>query len=69
LPSGIGSVNGVTFLIAQGEFLNTKRIIVQDLSHSKKERKYYCSGEVENGIVKVRFTLCMAMFEPEPPAG
>ena len=50
------SKHGVTFFIAQHAFLDPKRIIVQDVNHSKKERRYYCIGEVEGGILTVRFT-------------
>lgn len=33
-----------------------KRVLAEDLSHSSKEKRYYCFGAVEGGILTVRFT-------------
>lgn len=50
--------HGVTFEFAQNAFFDTKRIIAVDLDHStNKEKRYFCIGDVGNGILTVRFTL------------
>ncbi len=49
--------HGVSFEIAQYAFADAKRIIAEDLSHSDKEKKYYCFGKVNDGIITVRFTF------------
>lgn len=33
-----------------------ERVIAEDISHSLKEKRFYCFGKVENGIMTVRFT-------------
>jgi len=48
--------HGVSFAVAQLAFADPKRVIAEDLSHSSSERRYYCFGQVGNGIVTVRFT-------------
>ena len=50
--------HGVSFFEAQYAFLDKKRVIAEDLSHSSKEKRYYCFGLDENGsgILTVRFT-------------
>jgi uncharacterized DUF497 family protein len=48
--------HGVSFAMAQLAFLDKKRIILEDLSHSEKERRYYCLGNVAEGVLTVRFT-------------
>jgi len=47
--------HGVPFVIAQLAFMDPKRIIAIDLKHSKKEKRYYCIGKVDTGIITVRF--------------
>ena len=37
-------------------FLDEKRIILEDQSHSDEEQRYYCLGKVAEGILTVRFT-------------
>jgi len=32
------------------------RVIAEDLGHSKSEKRYFCFGEVNGGILTVRFT-------------
>ncbi len=51
--------HGVSFFEAQHAFLDRKRIIAEDLSHSTKEKRYYCFGlnEAGSGILTVRFTF------------
>jgi hypothetical protein len=50
--------HGVSFFEAQHAFLDTKRIIAKDTTHSQDEQRYYCFGlnEEKNGILTVRFT-------------
>jgi len=48
--------HGVSFSLAQLAFLDESRVIMEDLSHSKSERRFYCLGKVADGILTVRFT-------------
>ena len=48
--------HGVSFTDAQHAFADAKRVIAQDLSHSKSEARFYCFGKVGDGIMTVRFT-------------
>ena len=50
--------HGVSFFEAQYAFLDTKRVIAEDLTHSQKEQRYFCFGQnMENtGVLTVRFT-------------
>lgn len=50
--------HGVSFEEAQYVFLDSKRVIAEDLSHSQNEPRYYCFGKDKNneGILTVRFT-------------
>ncbi len=48
--------HGVNFEIAQYAFIDPKRVIAQDLEHSKEEKRYYCFGKVKGGVLTVRFT-------------
>jgi len=50
------SKHGVSFSGAQLAFADPRRVIAEDLSHSAGEKRYYCFGEVGNGILTVRFT-------------
>ena len=49
--------HGITFLLAQYAFADPKRVIAEDLQHSESEPRYFCFGEVEGGILTVRFTF------------
>ena len=49
--------HGVSFTIAQLAFLDNHRVILEDLDHSEKEKRYYCIGKVSEGIMTVRFTF------------
>lgn len=51
------SKHGVSFKIAQHAFSDPKRIIAEDLEHSKEEIRFFCFGQVGEGILTVRFTL------------
>jgi uncharacterized DUF497 family protein len=48
--------HGISFEIAQFAFTDTKRVILKDLTHSEKEKRYYCIDKIDDGIVTVRFT-------------
>jgi uncharacterized DUF497 family protein len=48
--------HGIPFEIAQYAFADPEGIILEDLAHSEKEKRYYCVGKIEEGIVTVRFT-------------
>ena len=48
--------HGVAFSLAQLAFLDHDRVILEDLSHSDDEKRYYCLGRVAGGIMTVRFT-------------
>ena len=47
--------NGVSFAVAQFAFADPRRVIAEDLSHSSSEKRYYCFGEVGDGVLTVRF--------------
>ncbi len=48
--------HNVSFEKAQHAFLDSKRIIAEDLSHSNNEKRYFCFGKVDDGVLTVRFT-------------
>jgi uncharacterized DUF497 family protein len=48
--------HNVSFEKAQHAFEDSKRIIAEDLDHSTKEKRYFCFGKVDDGILTVRFT-------------
>ena len=48
--------HGVTFSRAQYAFADTKRVIVEDTTHSRHEKRYFCFGNVDGGVLTVRFT-------------
>ena len=48
--------HGISFTVAQFAFLDEYRIILEDLSHSISEKRFYCLGKVADGILTVRFT-------------
>jgi uncharacterized DUF497 family protein len=50
------SRHGVSFYEVQFAFADENRIILEDLSHSRDEKCYYCLGKVSDGILTVRFT-------------
>ena len=47
--------HGVSFFTAQQAFLDPKRIIAEDLEHSRIEKRYYCFGKVDGKVMVVRF--------------
>ena len=46
----------ISFELAQYAFADPDRVIAEDLDHSDKEKRYYCFGKVDGGIITVRFT-------------
>ena len=44
------------FSLAQHAFADVCRVIAEDLDHSTTETRYFCFGEVNGGILTVRFT-------------
>lgn len=46
----------VSFIEAQQAFLDPHRVIVEDMTHSSEEDRYYCIGLVDENIMTVRFT-------------
>jgi hypothetical protein len=49
--------HGISFATAQLAFTDPRRVIAEDLSHSSGEKRYYCFGRVEGGVLTVRFTF------------
>ncbi|MGI5925225.1 MAG: BrnT family toxin [Lentisphaerae bacterium] len=48
--------HGVPFALAQYAFADPHRVILEDLDHSHDEKRYFCLGYVDGGILTVRFT-------------
>ena len=48
--------HGISFAQAQYAFSDPNRVIAKDISHSDREERYYCFGQVGEGIATVRFT-------------
>lgn len=48
--------HGVPFSSAQFAFADPKRVIAQDVAHSHSEQRFYCFGQVNDGVMTVRFT-------------
>ena len=48
--------HGVNFETAQYAFIDPRRVIAEDLAHSKGEKRYYVFGKVKGGVLTVRFT-------------
>ena len=48
--------HGVSFAMAQLAFFDFNRVILEDLEHGDKEKRFYCLGRVSEGIMTVRFT-------------
>ena len=46
----------VSFAEAQVAFTDPSRVIARDLDHSRSEERFYCFGEVDGGVLTVRFT-------------
>ncbi len=48
--------HAVSFEKAADAFLDPMRVIVEDLEHSSKEKRWFCLGKTGEGILTVRFT-------------
>lgn len=48
--------HGIPFAEAQYAFADPRRVIAEDIAHSETEQRYFCFGEVNGGILTVRFT-------------
>lgn len=48
--------HGVSFELAQHAFLDSRRLLAEDLEHSGQEKRYFCFGMVEGSVLTVRFT-------------
>ena len=48
--------HNVSFYEAQYAFYDPNRVILEDLTHSQDEKRYYCIGKINDGILTVRFT-------------
>jgi uncharacterized DUF497 family protein len=48
--------HNVSFSLAQRAFLDSHRVIVEDVSHSTDEERFYCIGRVGGHVMTVRFT-------------
>lgn len=48
--------HGVSFQLAQYAFADPHRVIAEDIEHSYSENRFYCFGQVNGGILTVRFT-------------
>ena len=51
--------HGVSFHEAQHAFFDNRRVIAEDVAHSKDEERFYCFGSNRDGtgILTVRFTF------------
>lgn len=48
--------HGVSFVQAQYAFADTRRVIAEDVIHSVAEKRFFCFGLVDGGVLTVRFT-------------
>lgn len=48
--------HGVAFELAQYAFADPRRVIAQDLTHSRDETRFFCFGRVGDDILTIRFT-------------
>jgi uncharacterized DUF497 family protein len=54
VPAKAGSPSKSSYKI---NFADINRVILEDLSHSGEEKRYYCIGKINDGILTVRFTI------------
>jgi uncharacterized protein len=52
----------ISFETAQRVFLDSHRVIAEDVEHSGPESRFYCIGRVGVGIATVRFTYRQGMI-------
>ena len=44
----------ISFSLAQYAFADPRRVIAEDLAHNETEKRYFCFGEVDDGILRSR---------------
>lgn len=49
--------HGVSFATAQRAFEDPHRVIIRDLAHEKGEKRFFCLGMVDGGVLTVRFSF------------
>lgn len=54
--------HGVAFGVAQFAFADPNRVIAADLSHSSSEKRHFCFGLVEDGVLTVSSLLNFERF-------
>ena len=42
--------HGVSFMVAQYVFADSRRVVLLDLEHSNDEQRFYCIGKAGSGI-------------------
>ena len=47
----------VSFEKAQDTFFAANRMILEDIKHSSSEKRYFCIGKTDEGVLTVRFTI------------
>ena len=47
----------MSFGLAQRAFLDSHRVIAEDTRHCVGEKRFFCIGKVEGGILTFRFTV------------
>ena len=47
----------VSFAKAQDTFFDVNRMILEDIKHSGSEKRYFCIGKTDEGILTARFTI------------
>lgn len=48
--------HGIALSRVQYAFADPHRVIAEDTTHSKDEKRYFCFGKVDGGVLTVRFT-------------
>ncbi len=48
--------HGIGFRLARYAFADPRRVIAEDAAHSSDEDRFFCIGQVGDGILTVRFT-------------
>ena len=48
--------HGVSLEKAQKAFLDPDKLIIKDIFHSLDEKRWFCVGSIDTGIITVRFT-------------
>jgi len=54
--------HGISFNRAQYAFADPQRVIAKDITHSQIEERLYCFGEVDGGVLTVRFTYRVSVI-------